>query len=83
MNAIDPTIATIVSTAATAAFGPAGGAGVKLLVGIANVVAARQQTLGRTMSHSELVAAVTELVSHPLPMPVDVAGGTIAEDDGA
>ena len=75
MTTIDTAVSALVETAAIAAFGPAGGAGVKLLAGIVNVVIVRQQALGRTMSHDELLAAVRELVDNPLPMPVDVADG--------
>jgi hypothetical protein len=76
MQPLDPAVAAVVETAAIAAFGPAGGAGAKLVTGIVNVIAARQQALGRTMSHDEVMREVMELVSHPLPMPVDVANGT-------
>ena len=71
---LDPTIAAIIETAATSSFGVAGGAGAKLVIGVIGAIAARQSALGRTMSHDELLTAVRELVEHPLPMPVDVAG---------
>lgn len=75
MNAIDPAVATIIQTAATAQFGPVGGAGAQLVIGAIAALAARQDALGRQMSRDEAIAAAIELVSHPLPMPVDVADG--------
>jgi len=73
MNAIDPTVAAIIQTAATAQFGPLGGAGAQLVIGAFAALAARQHALGRDMSREELLAAARELVASPLPLPVDVA----------
>ena len=76
MKPIDPTVAAVIQTAATAQFGPLGGAGAQLVIGAFAALAARQQALGREMSREELLAAARELVSSPLPMPVDVAQGS-------